>query len=243
MTKNKKIIFGVLALMLLIYFLPIFGVEKSVVKNKIAKATREPVLGKRPLRHTIDNLIGKKHTIDFVNELNLSHYVKDENISKIKNSKENVFVFERLDYVEPEKIKELSETFYNFLQSSNGDARYFKPNFDELFTKKVGDIVTIIIDNEEFVGIIEQADIEYPTEKEIKNGESRLFYNFNIQPTLDNYSTSINIHGPKNAMNGSIDYSRQNGGTSYEFRANEEFGIIVPSFDFQDSLGPTLCGN
>jgi len=236
MTKNKKIIFGVLALMLLIYFLPIFGVEKSVVKNKIAKATREPVLGKGPLRHTIDNLIGKKHTIDFVNELNLSHYVKDENISEIEKSKENVFVFERLDYVEPEKIKKLSETFYDFVQSSNGDARYFKPNFDELFTKKVGDKVTLIIDNEEFTGIITRADIEYPSDKDILHNNTRLGYDFTIQPVLDDYTTSIDIYGYENSIEGVIDYSNQNGGDNYEFRANNEFGIIVPSSDFQDSL-------
>ena len=245
MTKNKKIIFSVLAVLLLIYFLPIFGLEKSVIKNEISKSTWEPVLGKTPLTHFVKEIVVNKK-IDFLDEKNVSQYITDENISKFKKENSKIIIFEGLDYsdINSSEIKKIGVvpeySYYDFIQNG-GDAVYFKPDFTKFFQNEVGDEITFIINNEEYTGFI--------TEKKIEKEDGNTSYKLTINPTMTSCSVdndceiSIDIFGSifnngEIHFSGSINYSEINGGVNYEFKTNNKLGILVPTVEYEMFLGP-----
>ena len=243
MTKKKKIVFSIIAVLLLIYFLPIFGLEKSVIKNEIAKSTREPVLGKNPVVHLISTINSKKK-IDFVDEKNVSHYVKEKDIEKIKQEKKsNIFVQESLGYMDVSR-KDLrnigldhSDVYLEFTEKG-GDATYFKPDFKGLFEKKVGDKVTLVFDNIEYEGYIHRIETD-----------GNDFKNITITPEIcsDNneevncYDNTVSVaYFGDNIYNGNINYTDIVGGVNYSFEANNGIGIIVPTFEYEMFLGPIV---
>ena len=245
MTKNKKIIFSVLAVLLLIYFLPIFGLEKSLIRNEIAKSTREPILGKHPVRQLIGSVLSSSDkNISIIDEKNVSHYITDENISKLQEEKEDVIVFEPLGYldVSMDDIKNIdihTTAYTNYVEKGYNTA-YFKPDFTELFKKRIGDKVTLIFDNIEYEGYV------IDTGEEAKKLGMEYDYFYIIKPKLDpceedDYncdSNFIRISGYKdNNFFGVINYRNINGGVNYTIEANNGIGIIVESEALHISLG------
>ena len=234
MSKNTKIFLGFLAFLLIIFLSfrnTKTGVEESLIKNKIAKATREPILGKAPVNESMGKVTDGK--IPFINNEELKHKY-DEN--KTKSSDSLVVKFEEIDEPNPEDIKNLSETYYEFIEK-NSDARYFKADFTELFKKKVGDKISLVIDGEEFNGIVIRITKD--------SSANEPFYAITIQPNKEEYYNNIDIYGYFNLITGDfeftgdIGYGGVNGGLDYEFKINENIGVIVPSMDFQNSLNVT----
>ena len=236
MTKNKKIIFSVLAVLLLIYFLPIFGLEKSLIRNEIAKSTREPILGKHPVRQLIGSVLSSSDkNISIIDEKNVSHYITDENISKLQEEKEDVIVFEPLGYldVSMDDIKNIdihTTAYTNYVEKGYNTA-YFKPDFTELFKKKVGDKVTLIFDNTKYEGYVNKIEQD--------DDYTDIIITPEICSDKDEgcYLTSIDISGNGKFSFGTIDYRNINGGVNYTIEANNGIGIIVESEALQISLG------
>jgi len=234
MKKSTKILIGSLAILLLIFLAyrsTKTGIEKSVIKNKVAKVTREPILGKEPVVEIIAKIIHKE--IPFVQNKQIQHkYDENKTISSDKNL---VVKWEVVDNPNSEDIKELNDVYYDFIEETS-DARYFKADFTELFKKKVGDEVILVIDGEEFSGHI--------TSAENNNSE----YEISIQPigeNLDKVNSIIFIGGLISSdgtynLTGDIDYRSTNGGVNYEFEINEKIGVILPTNDFQGFIDERL---
>jgi len=247
MKKSTKILIGILAILLIIFLVyrtPKSGLEKSVIKNKVAKSTREPILGKEPVAEIMVKTI--EGGIPFVKNKQVQHKF-DEN--KTKSSDENLVVkWETLDNPKMEDIKEINADYADFIDRY-ADARYFKPDinqFKELFKKKVGDEVTLVIDGEEFHGHITDTLIEKPNGKYYSDGSIKeIHYNFYIQPIgedLDDVGDVIDIGGHLNPLTGEfkftgdISYRRTNGGIKYRYDVNNKIGVIIPYNDFDNYL-------
>jgi len=233
MKKSTKILIGILAILLLIFLAyrnSKSGLEKSLIKNKVAKATREPILGKEPFIEVVAKIMHKE--IPFVKNKQIQHKY-DEN--KTKSSENLVVKWETVDNPNPEDIKDLNDVYYDFIEETS-DARYFKADFTELFKKKVGDEVTLVIDGEEFNGHI--------TSVENNNSD----YEFSIQPmgeNLDKVNSIIFVGGSIYTdgtydFTGDINYRSTNGGINYEFNINEKIGVILPTNDFQNFIDKRL---
>ena len=258
MTKNKKIIFSIIAILLFIYLffslLPISGVEKSIIKTKIAKATREPIIGKRPSDNFLKEAFHNKR-LDIIDDKNLTHYITDKNITKLKKQNSNVIAFEPIYEVTSEDVKRVAKVYYDFIEETN-DAKYFKPELDTLLIKKVGDKITLIIDNEEFTGYITNAKKSYYLESEdstvlIEDKDLNKYdkknllmeYDFDIQPEKNCNSTNcedvISIYGYRSnkgysMFNGTIEYTETNGGMPYEFEGDENLAVMVHYWNYDD---------
>jgi hypothetical protein len=241
MTKNTKIFLGFLALLLIIFLAyrsTKTGVEKSLIKNEVAKATREPILGKEPLEEVIYKI--SKAEIPFVNNKQIQHKY-DEN--ETNSSEKLVVKWETVDEPKPEDIKNLNELYYEFIEET-ADARYFKADFTEIFKKKIGDEVTLVIDGEEFEGFITDSEVEYPTDTYYADGSTQHIYNhIRIQSEMDRNSQYIDIGGHLDPLTGEFHYSGDiayvglNGGIKYEYHIDNNIGIILPYDGFQNSLG------
>ena len=246
MKRNTKILIGILAVLLIIFLVyrtPKSGLEKSVIKNKVAKVTREPIVGKEPFIEFMAKATEGK--IPFVDNKQIQHkYDENKTISSEKNL---VVKWETLENPKMEDIVKLNHAYASFIEEY-ADARYFKPDinqFKELFKKKVGDEVTLVIDGEEFHGHITKAEIEEPLEMEKKQGANYLGYSFYIQPIgedLDDPGDIINIGGlifldtGEVSFEGDIDYTRTNGGIMYRYDFNNKIGVIIPYDRFDSYL-------
>ncbi len=258
MTKKKKIVFSVIAVLVFIYFLPsilpISGVEKSIIKTKIAKSTREPIIGKRPTDNFLKEAFQNKR-LDIIDDKNLTHYISDENITKLRQKNNDIIAFEPLYDVTSEDVKRVAKYYFDFIEETN-DAKYFKPDIDSIITKKLGDKITLIIDNEEFTGYITKAEIKYYLVSENSNilidnkdlhkyNKSNLMkdFEFNIQPEkdrdYDNCEDMRNISGARyndnySRFSGKIDYTETNGGMPYDFEGDENLAVMVHHWDYDD---------
>ena len=250
MSKNTKIFLGFLAFLLIIFLAfrnTKTGVEKSLIKNKIAKATREPILGKEPVNEFMAKVTEAE--IPFVQNKQIQHKY-DEN--KTKSSDSLVVKWEEVKDPKIEDIRELNEEYADFIEDKS-DARYFKADFTELFKKKVGDEVTLVIDGEEFNGVIVNADIEKPDGIYYSDGSTKqIYYNYRIQPNKSDYSNYIDIGGSLNPLTGEInyegdiDYTGINGGIKYRYDINNKIGVIIPYDDFDNYINfknPVDCVN
>lgn len=243
MSRNTKFFLGFLVFLLIIFLAyrnSKTGIEKSLIKNKVAKATREPILGKEPLEEIIYKV--SKAKIPFVNNKQVQHKY-DEN--KTKSSDNLVVKWETVDDPNPEDIKNLNELYYEFIEKTS-DARYFKADFTELFKKKVGDKVTLVIDDEEFEGVIVLAESEFPKATYYDDGSTQeIHYNFRIQSEMNRNSQYIDIGGHLDPLTGEFHYSGDiayvdvNGGIEYEYHIDNNIGVILPYDDFQNSLNVT----
>jgi len=114
MTKSTKILIGILAILLIIFLVyrtSKSSLEKSVIKNKVAKSTLEPILGKEPVAEIMVKTI--EGGIPFVKNKQVQ-YKFDEN--KTKLSDENLVVkWETLDNPKMEDIKELNADYADFI--------------------------------------------------------------------------------------------------------------------------------
>jgi len=240
MKKSTKIIIVVLAFFLVIFLIyrnSKTGIEKSLIKNKVAKATREPILGKEPVAELMSKVT--KGKIPFVQNKQIQHKY-DENKT---NSSENLVVkWEMVDDPKPEDIKELNPDYADFIDKY-ADARYFKADFTELFKKKVGDEVTLVIDGEEFNGVLVDLNIEYPNGVYYADGSIKhIYYDVRIQPNNEDYSNYIDVGGSFNPLTGEfkytgdIDYMDINGGIKYRYDVNNKIGVIIPYHEFNSYL-------
>ena len=240
-TKTLIVILAILLLIFLVYWNSKTGIEKSVIKNKIAKATWEPILGKEPAWELESKIVRGK--IPFVQNKQIANKY-DEN--KTVSSESLVVKWKSVDNPNPEDVKKLDEIYFDFIEETS-DARYFKADFTELLKKKVGDEVILVIDGEEFNGQITKAEITPPLQSEIAQGLDYPDFNFYIQPigeNLNEVGDIIDISGfidldGNYKFSGDIKYTRNNEGIAYEFKVNNDIGVILPSDDFQNSLNIT----
>jgi len=247
MTKQSKIFTGIALFSLFVIYTYFYvlrndktGVEKSIIKTKIAKSTREPILGKEPMREFKSKIFNGK--IPFVNNKQIAHkYDKNET-----SSGELVVKWKDASDLDPifieESVKKISEKYADFIEKY-ADARYFKVDFPELlkiFEKKKGDKVTLVIDGEEFEGYIDSVEIEKPDGKYYADGSHKCFY-YNVYIRSNEYfSDSIDIGGyydpitKEFAFEGDIDFRRTHGGIKYRFDVTQDIGVILPyaKFDY-----------
>ena len=241
MSKNTKIFLGFLGFLLIIFLAyrnTKTGVEKSLIKNKVAKVTREPILGKEPVNEFMAKVTEAE--IPFVQNKQIQHKY-DEN--KAESSGSLVVKWEEVEDPQIEDIKNLNELYAKFIEDRS-DARYFKADFTELFKKKVGDKVTLVIDGEEFNGVITNSEIEYPTDDYYLDGSTQeIYYNIRIQSEIDRNSQYIDIGGHLDPLTGEFHYSGDiayvgvNGGIKYEYHIDNNIGVILPYDEFQNFLG------
>jgi len=245
MTRNTKIFLGFLAILLIVFLAYRnlkTAIEKSLIKNEVAKATREPILGKEPVNEFMAKVTEAE--IPFVKNKQIANKY-DEN--KTKSSDNLVVKWEEVEDPQIEDIRELNEQYAEFIEKTS-DARYFKADFTELFKKKVGDEVTLVIDGEEFNGVLVRADIIDPLQSEVEQGLDYPYYSFRIQPDKETYSSSIDVGGSIDLngnfkFTGDINYRGSNGGIKYRYDINNKIGVIIPYNDFDNLMfKDSTCG-
>jgi uncharacterized protein YacL (UPF0231 family) len=205
------------------------------------------------------NDLNKKNVLINQNNTNNEEFLEKESIkvednksivtTKIiekKISNENEYedvtvVFKTIPKLSDEHISKLNHVFLEFIKKYD-KAIYFNADFSEILNKKVGDEVSLFINGEIYEGIIKKNDIRIPSEEEINHGMNLISYDIRIQNSIEDYANNISIGGVLNPetnefhFNGDIDYVKQKGNTLYRFESDNNGGVMVPYYDFDNYL-------
>ncbi len=207
---------------------------------------------RRVVNYPIVNVIAKNAT--FNKNANTEKQLANKNVVQVKPEKvkgkqysnivETIEFEQVTDEVKGEDLFALGESFLGFVRKYPDEVTFFKTDFSPIFDRKVGDEVSFIVGDRQYLGVIDTAYIQHSSELDLKPEIEYTYYDFRIRPYSqieENDSTYyINIGGTK-FNNGDFKYF---GNIKYEpndhqrFQIDSKIGVIVPDrkFDYYLSV-------